>query len=333
MKLITVLSTILVLFYTNTMIIAQEGLPVYADYLTDNYYLLHPSMAGAPDCSQIRLTGRRNWVGQEDAPGLFTAAFNARVGDKSGVGAILYNDRNGYYSQTGGYATYAHHIMFSRNEIDLNQLSFGLSAGFIQYRLDQSSFISDGDMLISATNLSESEFNMDVGLSYNLYEFYAHVTMKNMLKNSGVNNDLQITSDLRNLLISVGYVIGKRSRDLSFEPSLLYSHRFGVKQSSIDFNLKVYHDMDFGKLWGGLSYRRSLDSTEFVDGSEEYRSQNLNFITPFIGGNIGKFSVAYTYSQQSDAVTFNTGGFHQITLGMDFSCRKGKYTCYCPWVD
>ncbi len=25
---------------------AQEGVPIYSDYLTDNYYLLHPSMAG-----------------------------------------------------------------------------------------------------------------------------------------------------------------------------------------------------------------------------------------------------------------------------------------------
>ena len=24
---------------------SQEGLPIYSDYLTDNYYLLHPSMA------------------------------------------------------------------------------------------------------------------------------------------------------------------------------------------------------------------------------------------------------------------------------------------------
>ena len=53
------------------------------------------------------------------------------------VGGIVYADKNGYHSNTGAYLTYAHHLMFSRNEIDLNMLSFGLSFGFIQYKLDE----------------------------------------------------------------------------------------------------------------------------------------------------------------------------------------------------
>jgi hypothetical protein len=36
--------------------------------------------------------------------------------------------------------TYAYHLMFSRDEIDLNQLSFGISGGLIQSQLDETSF-------------------------------------------------------------------------------------------------------------------------------------------------------------------------------------------------
>jgi len=32
---------------------AQEGLPTYSDYLTDNLYLIHPSMAGASNCTKV----------------------------------------------------------------------------------------------------------------------------------------------------------------------------------------------------------------------------------------------------------------------------------------
>ncbi len=125
--------------------LTQEGLPIYSDYLTDNYYLIHPSMAGAANCSKIRLTARQQWFGQDDAPNLQTLSINGRVGDsQSGIGGIVYNDKNGYHSQTGGYLTYAHHLMFSRNPIDLNMLSFGLSAGVIQYKLDETSFLSQG---------------------------------------------------------------------------------------------------------------------------------------------------------------------------------------------
>ena len=121
---------------------AQEGLPIYSDYLTDNYYLIHPSMAGVANCNKVRLTGRQQWFGQDNAPSLQTFSINCRIGDtQSGVGAIAFNDQNGYHSQTGAYLTYAHHLMFSRNTIDLNMLSFGLSAGMIQYKLDETAFV------------------------------------------------------------------------------------------------------------------------------------------------------------------------------------------------
>lgn len=69
---------------------AQEGLPIYSDYLTDNYYLLHPSMAGVSNCNKIRLTGRQQWFGDEKAPSLQTMSINGRIGESSsGVGAIF----------------------------------------------------------------------------------------------------------------------------------------------------------------------------------------------------------------------------------------------------
>src|SRR5690606_20885627 len=103
---------------------AQEGLPIYTDYLTDNYYLIHPSMAGAANCAKVRLTGRQQWFGHEDAPKLLTLSMNGRIGDTpSAIGGILYTDKNGYHSQTGAYVTYAHHLMFSRSEAEIGRAS------------------------------------------------------------------------------------------------------------------------------------------------------------------------------------------------------------------
>jgi len=317
------------------LVMAQEGLPIYSDYLTDNYYLIHPSMAGAANCSQVRVTGRKNWLGSKNSPGLFTAAYNGRFSDysSSAIGANFFNDKNGFSSQLGGYVTYAHHLMFSRDEVDLNMLSFGLSAGMIQYRLDQSSFVGvdSNDPLVSSGSVSSGQFNVDVGFSYHLYNTYAHVTMKNLLNNSRGDNELNQLNDLRNLLVSAGHVFQRNGRSWSLEPSVLFSHRFGVNQSLMDFNLKGYYDVDFGKVWGGLSYRMDLGKSDFIDG-DQLRSQNLSFFTPFVGVNVGKFMFAYTYSYQSNPVVFNTGGFHQITLGIDFSCRPKRYACYCPSV-
>ena len=93
------LTTIVVLIHQSSW--TQEGLPIYSDYLTDNYYLLHPSMAGISNCNKIRLTGRQQWFGQEEAPNLQTLSINGRIGEtSSGVGAIVFNDKNGYHSQS-----------------------------------------------------------------------------------------------------------------------------------------------------------------------------------------------------------------------------------------
>ena len=161
---------------------SQDGIPIYSDYFADNLYLLHPSMAGAAARNQVRLTARKQWFDTENAPNLQTLSFNARVGERSGVGAILFNDRNGYHSQTGGYLSYAHHIMFSRSEVDLNQLSFGLSAGLIQQKLDETRFpLDDYDPVIAGIVQSTSYFNVDAGVSYNFLDFSAHFTAKNII--------------------------------------------------------------------------------------------------------------------------------------------------------
>ena len=71
---------VLILFSQNSF--SQEGIAVYSDYLSDNYYLIHPSMAGAANCAKIRLTARKQWFDQVDAPALQTLSFNGRVGEK-----------------------------------------------------------------------------------------------------------------------------------------------------------------------------------------------------------------------------------------------------------
>lgn len=332
------LKNILTVFFgvlCSQMVSSQEGLPIYTDYLTDNYYLIHPSMAGAANCAKVRLTTRQQWFGHDDAPRLSTLSMNTRIGEsQSAVGGILYTDKNGYHSQTGAYATYAHHLMFSRNEIDLNMLSFGISAGFIQYKLDETTFLFDGpDPIIDGIVQNATNFNIDFGFSYHYLDYYAHATVKNVLENAGVNNDIEITSNLRRYLLSVGGVFGKLGSEWSYEPSIMFQHKDGTKESSIDINGKVYKDMEFGKLWGGISYRTSLDGAEFLTSSGSVSSQKLQQITPILGVNYNDFMFAYTYTYQTNSLVFTNGGFHQFTLGYNFNCRRKKYECKCPAVN
>jgi type IX secretion system PorP/SprF family membrane protein len=314
---------------------SQDGIPFYSDYFADNLYLLHPSMAGAASHNQLRLTARQQWFDQNEAPNLQTLSFNARLGEKSGVGAIVFNDQNGFHSQAGGYLTYAHHLMFSRSDVDLNQLSFGLSAGLIQSRLDETQFDpNDFDPIIAGIIQSTSYFNIDVGVSYNFLDFSGHLTVKNLIfQNRSINSSDFENNNQRRYLASFAYAIGNYGATWTYEPSVLFQFQERTGEQTVDVNFKAYREMDFGQLWGGVSYRRSFDGAEFLDG-QEIKGQKLQYYTPVLGINYKNFMFAYTYSYQAGNIRFQSGGFHQITLGYDFlGGRPEPYDCNCPAIN
>ncbi|MDC8005728.1 type IX secretion system membrane protein PorP/SprF [Aureisphaera galaxeae] len=304
---------------------AQDGIPTYSDYFSDNIYLLHPATAGAANYYKLRLSARQQWFDQDEAPNLQTLSFNARLTDRSGIGAIVFNDQNGYHSQVGGYLTYAHHIQFGRSNADLNQLSFGLSAGLIQSRLDETQFDpNDFDPIVAGIIQSSSYFNADVGVSYYFLNFSGHVTAKNVLfQNRNLFTDEIESNNQRTYLISSAYFIPTTYGRWAFEPSFLFQWKERTGEQSIDVNFKAFREVEFGRVWGGISYRRSFDGSEFLDGTE-IKDQKLQFITPVIGVNYNKFVFAYTYTHQSGSIRFDNGGFHQITLGYNF--LEGKIT-------
>ncbi|KFF19836.1 PorP/SprF family type IX secretion system membrane protein [Flavobacterium hydatis] len=310
---------------------SQEGIPVYSDYLSDNYYLIHPSMAGAANCAKLRLTARKQWFGQDDAPTLQTLSFNGRIGDsRSGAGIIVFNDKNGYHSQKGVKLTYAYHILFSRDEIDLNQLSFGMNVGVIQNQLDETAFDAF-DPIVVGDIQKDTYFNVDFGASYNYLNFYAHATVQGAVESRREIYTEFESDNLRKYLLSAGYVFGNKKK-LLWEPSVLFQLFDKTKEKLVDINLKAYKNMDFGSLWAGLSYRRSFDGAQYYDGSG-ISTQKLQYITPILGVNYKNFMFAYTYSQVTGNVKFDNGAYHQITLGLNLFCKRERYDCDCPAIN
>ena len=333
----------ILLLFTVLMIgsksIAQEGIPVYFDYLSDNYHLVFPSMAGVGEGGKIRATARMQWFDVDDAPSLQTINAHFRIGDTpSGIGAIVFNDANGYHSQTGLKLTYAHHLRMGNSDMRvLNQLSFGLSGTVLQSSLDETEFRSvTPDPAVSGIKLSASYTNVDIGISYNFQEFYTHFAVTNVLTGSKRNvyyrdrqdnPDQLVIDNIRRYLVSAGYVFGKS--EWQVEPSILFQMTEFTKEKTMDINAKVYKDVDFGRIWGGLSYRRSFDGAQFQTANG-FGEQRLQLVTPIVGANINNFMVSYNYSYQMGDIRFDNGGFHQITIGYDFGQTERKYDCYCP---
>lgn len=316
----------------------ERGIPVYSDYLTDNLYLLHPAMAGAASQSKIRLTGRTQWFGVKDAPHLETFSINGRVGEKTGLGGILYNDQNGRVSQQGMMAGFAYHLLMSRDEIDINQLSFGMNVGLIQEAFDESGLVGPGqpaDPSISGNNQKSFGVNIDVGLSYYFYEFFTHLTIKNLIaQQSKIFSDEFESDNHRTYLWTVGYNIYPRASHWSFEPSVMLQYKDRIHELLGDLNGKAYYALDWGQVWGGLSYRTTFSGAEYYKNDlNQVKSQRLQYVTPFVGVNYKSFVFAYTYSYQANDVVLDKSGYHQITLGYNFGKSRTGYQCGCPTIN
>lgn len=335
-SLLVVISSLFVSQISN----AQEGVAVYQDYLTDNYYLIHPSMAGIANCAKVRLTARQQWFGEKDAPALQTASFNTSLSENSGVGFIAFNDRNGYHSQSGAKLTYAHHITFSRSDYDLNKLSFGVSAGMVNSQLDQSEWGNEFDPSVNGNELKYNYFNVDIGASYHYLDFYAHATAKNV-----ITSDREMYSDiesdnLRKFIVSAGYVFAKnrgyrsyRDQGFSWEPSVLFQYTEETQEKMFDVNLKMYKEFANGQFFAGISYRTMFEGAEYMAGESEVKKQNYHSVSPLLGVKFKNILVGYTYSHQFGEIGFAKGGFHQLTLGFNFLCKESNYKCNCPSVN
>src|SRR5690606_28486364 len=269
MRIKSIIVLLLCIGYVIQPMRGQEVIPTYSDYLTDNLYLLHPSMAGASNFNKIRLTARQQWFDVDNAPSLQTLSIHARMWEKIGLGAIVFNDQNGNYSRRGIYGTFAYHLLFSRSELDLNQLSFGISGGIIQHSLDQSNFTTF-DPLIGEGNPADLYANADVGLSYYYFDFFAHATAKNILS---IQRDVfysdAVPSNQRKYLFSAGYVISPRTGRWSYEPSILSQWREQTAERSIDANIKFYRSLNSGLVFGGLSVRRSFEGAQYTTEGQE----------------------------------------------------------------
>ena len=297
---------------------AQETLPIYQDYLSDNVYLLHPSAAGIGNSSKLRMTARQQWAGIPDAPSLQTISFHTKFGEYSnaGYGLVLFNDKNGYHSQKGVQGTYAYHLPLSDGKI-FQQLSFGLGFTFVQNQSDQRSFV--GDNKVASIIESTSYYNADFSVAYHKGGFSSYFTVKNLLLTAKNNLNIQEPLDLRNYIFSAGYYYGEDNY-IQLEPSLMVQFRESTGQRIADFNIKAYKNLSQTQIWAALSYRKSFDANS-VDNSQ--------FISPIIGLNYNNFMFSYTYSKQMNDIVLTNSGFHQISVGINLWTRKRSGTA-CP---
>lgn len=298
--------------------IGQElTIPQLSQYIADNPFIMSPTYAGVGDHIKIRLNGLTQWVGIEDAPDTQTLAADARIGNRSGIGMLLYNDSNGETKQRGSRVSFAHHLILDRYDDEF--LSFGISYNFNQFRIDIENFRDNNDPNVT-DDRATTNHNFDLGVLYRLDKFYLSLNASNILnKDLAAFNPIFEPNTLRNYYVYTGYSFSKNNNSkIEVEPSVFFQWFENDGRSVTDLNAKFrFHDFE-DYYYLGLTYRFLNDQI----GTPLY-------IAPIAGFKKSNFYFGYSYQVITNEILGYSSGTHVITVGMDLF--QGISNCRCTY--
>lgn len=309
---------ILILFVLlSRVMVAQElTIPQLSQYNADNPFLMAPSYAGIGDHVKVRLNGLTQWVGIEDAPDTQTIAADVRIGNRSGVGMLLYNDSNGETKQRGAKLSFAHHLTLDKYEDRF--LSFGMSYIFNQFRIDIQNFDTPDPSVTD--DRATTNHNFEVGALYRSGTFYASLNVSNILdKDISRFNGVNEPNALRNYYLYTGYSFAKANDSkVEIEPSIFFQLFESDGRSVTDLNTKVrFRDFE-DYYYLGLTYRFLNDQI----GTPLY-------IAPLAGLKKNNLYVGYSYQLITNELLGYSTGTHVLTVGMDLF--QGISNCSCTY--
>jgi len=317
-----------ILFFCSIGVVTfGQQLPLYSQYLF-NKFLINPAVAGSDGYTSISLTAREQWVGYYGAPRTVSLAVQSRMlkkgfllkksnsnkisfrqksDGKVGLGAYVFNDKNGLVNRTGAQVSYAYHMWVRSN----TQLSLGLAFTGYHYKIDDKkiNFEDPSDPLLYS-NLRHGMFVPDA--TFGVYLLNAKYSL-------GISADQLFEASAkigkysyRNFTMDRHYYIfGSYDFDLDnhnvLEPSLLLKMSEQLKPQ-LDIGATYKYKQDF---WLGLSYRTS--GALIANAGVKY--ENI-----FIG-----YAFDYT-TQEIQQITYGT---HEITIALKFGDSSRRYR----WLD
>jgi len=298
-----VVSVIFMLIFLPEYVLSQQ-FPIMDQYLVTPSSI-SPAFVGKDSPLEVFLTSRIEWTGISSHPLIGALNVSAALPKNMGLGGnILYNVAGPLENLTINL-NYAYHLKLATD----HYLSFGINGAYYQNVLDLSNAVladPNDPVLAGRTTISESYFNVGLGLLYSWRTLDACITLPLLFNNKTFYNSDKVYSHImtldRNFLVYLGYLLQTKG-DWGAHFSFLY-RQTQYTPWSFDVAVRaIYKEM----IWFGLLYRKN------------------NII-----GLTGGFSVAkglkfnYTYEYSPTAMMGKSSGTHEITLGYKMPPKSVK---------
>lgn len=283
--------------------LAQQ-LPQFTSYQLSPF-LYNPAFAGVDGTTQLNAVIRNQWSGVREAPQTdVISGYGLLRNEKMGLGATAFKDVAGADSRRGITLSYAYHLRV-KNDMSL---SLGLSAGFLQYRLDHTIInpYDDGDPVFNSPVLSSVVPTATFGAYLYADNFYASVALPQLLSSTFTvkdeyNDNSLIEGGLTNHIFVGGGYIKDINDVFTIEPSLLLMLS-SPAPASVELMTKLtYKDL----LWTALSYRLNDAACMYIGVDIDER-----------------FYVAYAHDFVTSELSTVTSGTNEFKLGFRFNTAK-----------
>lgn len=291
----------------------------FSQYMFNGIYV-NPAYAGYREQWNIHAFYRNQWTNYPGAPKTFSVAVDGSANnDRVGLGLQAMSDKLGASSTTSVYATYAYRIPM--NEDGSSRLSLGISAGFLQQRLDvslltTSSSVTDPALVSGENNrmLPDARF----GIFYHREKFYAGISASNLLaqsfqKSAAMKEYLPLKP---HLYFTAGGLI-PLSEQLLLKPSLLFKEDL-AGPTSVDLNTFL---LISEKLWVGASYRTTFLRKSNLQDNLKKPAALVFMAEVFVND---KLRVGYAYDMTMNGTVATNYPTHEFSIGYFFKRRNAR---------
>ncbi len=286
-----------------------QQLPQYTQYML-NDFVINPAIAGKNNYYDCKSNNRYQWVGLTDAPRTYILSVNGPLQNrKMGLGGNIYTDIVGPTRRVGFQLAYAYHLKIN----ETYKLSFGLSAGLLQYSVDGHKLtLHDNDDVV-LTTVYRSKLVPDFGAGAYFYSDKLFVSLavpqlwqsKVKYKNHEYTDDSKIKP---HVYLLAGYKF-YFNENYMLEPSVMLKYN-NPTPLKIDAGLRfAYQD----KIWIGAAFRTH------------------DAITALVGYEYKKWlMIGYSYDITTTNLRNYSSGSHELMLGLKFIKPKTEST---PAID
>jgi type IX secretion system PorP/SprF family membrane protein len=282
-------------FILLTFSVKAQHLPIFTQFFL-NDYVTNIATAGSQKWFDVKTANRYQWAGITDSPRTFTlSACGPNKKMNMGYGFYLFTDNVGPTRRTGIQFSYAYHFKLSK-EI---KMSFGLSAGLLQYMVDGSKITLRDKYDAVISNGLQSSMIPDFTFGFYLYheKWFVGASFPQLVQNKLYFFDYQNQTLSRledHYYASAGYKF-ELNDDFDFQPGIMFKY---VKPLDPQFDFMgrfIYKE----QVWLGGSFR-TQDAWSLFAG---YVYKN-------------NLSIGYSYDITTTGLRNYNSGTHEIVAGI-----------------